>query len=311
MAEERLTKNERREQAREQAAKARAAQAKKAKRNRIVLFSSIGLIVVALGLIVTLIVVNSQQQAALIAKSATGPKNMASGGLVFTSTTAVKQTPAAKSIKPTADVKDKVKVDIFLDIQCPYCKALDLAARDYLATELNAGKITYEVHPVVFINEYSNRGANAFACVANSEPKRAWDYLSLLYDNQPTETKQGGLPNSELATLAQKAGVEHQSTVNCIGGSTTARYQSWLQSTTAFATSKGLPGSNVKSIQSTPTVIIDGKQMFFKNDYLGDLRAAMDAAAKAKGVTLAPFTATGTNGETTAPSTSGDSGAAK
>lgn len=300
MAQEKLTKNERRDQAREQAAKARAAAAKRKVRNRIVLFSSIGLIVVALGLIVTLIVVNSQQQAAKLAASSISPKNMASGGLVFTSTKTVASTPATKTITATKATKDKVKVDIYLDFQCPYCKALDVADRDYIATQLDAGKITYEVHPLTFINEYSQRSANAFACVANKQPEHSWDYMSLLYDRQPEETKVGGLPNSDLGTIANDAGVDDQAAINCIT-SKDLTYEQYLQTITARATANGAPGTSVKSIQSTPTVFVDNKQVQFTTGYLTDFQKAVDAAAKAKDIALAPYTATST--DTTTPGT--------
>lgn len=305
MAQEKLTKNERREQAREQAAKARAVAAKRKVRNRIVLFSSIGLIVVALGLIVTLSVVNSQQQAAKLAASSISPKNMASGGLVFTSTKTVVSTPATKTVTATKATKGKVKVDIYLDLQCPYCKALDVADRAYIGTQLNAGKITYEVHPLIFINEYSNRAANAFACVANKQPEKSWEYLSLLYDRQPDEQKTGGLPNSELGSIARAAGVTDVSVIGCIT-SRELKYEKWLQNTTERATRKGAPGTSTKSIQSTPTVFVDNKQVKFTKDYLGDFQSALESAAKAKGVILAPYNTPSADSGATALGTTTD-----
>lgn len=302
---ERLTKNERREQAREQAAKAREAAKRRKTRNRIVLFSSIGLIVVALGLIVTLIVTSSQQSAARLEASSVSPKNMASGGLVFTSTKSVASTPATKTVTATKATDGKVKVDIYLDFQCPYCKALDQADRDYIGAQLDAGKITYEVRPVVFINEYSARAANAFACVADKQPQRSWDYMGLLYDRQPEETKVGGLPNSDLGAIADEAGVDDQATINCITD-TKLRYEKWVQNITERATSNGAPGTSVKAIQSTPTVFVDNKQVQFTKDYLGDFKAAVESAAKAKDITLAPFTAAATPAPSAAPGTSTD-----
>lgn len=285
MPEEKLTKNARRDAARERAAENRRAAARKAKRNRIVLFSSIGLIVVAIAVIITLVIVNVAQRNAALQVTANGPKNMASGGLVLTSTTQAASTAPSKTTKPTAKNSSKVQVQIYLDVQCPYCNQFETAAHDYIGQQLDAGKLTYEIHPVVFINEYSGRGANAFACVANTEPQREWDYLNLLYQNQPSEETQGGLPTSKLVNLAAQAGVKEASTLACIKDD--ARYSQWLTATTTAATTKGAAGTDAGKITSTPTVIVDGKKVTFTTDYLGDFEKAVQAAAAAKHITLA------------------------
>ena len=94
---EKLTKNERREQAREQARRAREAEKKREKRNRWLLQGGIVVVVVAILGVVALVLSQSMKPAG------PGPANMISGGVTFGSDLEVVKTASlqeARSVRP-------------------------------------------------------------------------------------------------------------------------------------------------------------------------------------------------------------------
>jgi protein-disulfide isomerase len=286
-----ITKSQAKDEARRKAAEQREAERKRVKRNKIVLLSSIGLVVVAIIAIIALVVANGVQNSQLAAKASNGPKNMASGGFVLTSTKSVEQTPASKNPVATKADPKKVPVQIVIDLQCPYCKQFEAQNSKYLGSLLDSGKITYEVHPVAFLSEYSNRAGNAVLCVANSEPEKLWDYLQLLYSKQPDERNPGAVTNSMLRQYAVDAGISDADTLSCIRSA--KRYTPWLLNATNIVGDKGLSGTNVSKVNSTPTLVVDGKQVQPSLAANGatdtpspELVAAIEAAAKTRGISL-------------------------
>lgn len=87
----RLTKNERRQQAREKARQAREKERAREKRNRLLLQGGIVLGVLAIVVVVGLVIANALKPAG------PGPANMASGGVVFEQDLQVQDTPALES----------------------------------------------------------------------------------------------------------------------------------------------------------------------------------------------------------------------
>ena len=87
----RLTKNERRQQAREKARQAREKERACEKRNRLLLQGGIVLGVLAIVVVVGLVIANALKPAG------PGPANMASGGVVFEQDLQVQDTPALES----------------------------------------------------------------------------------------------------------------------------------------------------------------------------------------------------------------------
>lgn len=155
-------------------------------------------------------------------------------------------------------------VDTFIDPMCPYCGEFEKANGSTLGGLVNDGTITLRIHPLTFLDQasggskYSSRASSALTCVAANDPVKTLVFLAALYDNQPREGT-SGLSDSELRKLATSAGATSSSA--CISG---GDYIGWVQKFNDKALHGGITGADIKSIQGTPTVLVDGH--VFKGD---------------------------------------------
>lgn len=257
----RPTKNERRQQAREQAKLAHESQQKKQKRNRIFMQGGIALGIVAVAAIVTLIIVQNTKP------EGPGPLNMATDGATFEEGFAVAATPALAADEtpqvPTVN-RDELPLDIviYVDYSCVHCGEFEQANQELLNDLVSSGKATVSVHPLAFLSEYSNRAANTFGCVVNSAPESAWKLHSALLSKevQPLGNPQG-LSNDELLNQAELAGASLTPTLtSCVED---GQFEKFFAAATNRALSGPIPnvadGTKLDKVQGTPTVLVNGK----------------------------------------------------
>jgi protein-disulfide isomerase len=103
--------------------------------------------------------------------------------------------------------------------------------------------------------QYSLRAANAAACVAEFSPNHFFDFNEALFINQPKEGS-AGLTDQQIEARATNAGVTDMLQVSrCIDE---RRFRSWVQAATARALNGPIPGSDLKEIAGTPTIIVNG-----------------------------------------------------
>ncbi len=289
---DKLTKNERRAQAREQA---RAMQEQRRRRERMRRGLTIGGIVVAavaIVAIVAVVIVNS------IRPAGPGPENMASNGIVIGKDFVAERTdatPAEGEPTPTAPREDIIQIEIYQDYMCPVCGDFDDANRATLEQLLSSGAATVEVHPISILDraslgtKYSTRSAAAAAGVAEYAPDSFWAFNSAMYDNQPSE-QSAGLTNDEIVGIAEGAGIDTSTGLaDCIRE---GRFMSWVEDATVRAGTQPLPGTDGVVADRTPTVIVNGEK------YPG---APADAAGFQAFVTATAGQLTGES-ETPAPS---------
>lgn len=260
-----LSKNERREAAREKARLLREVQKKKDRRAKFLVQG--GIIVVSLGIIaaVTLVILNG------IRPAAPGPLNMLSDGIKIgedfeaITTTALQpgRDPLPNERDPASEIID---IKIFVDYMCPICGAFEAENGDQIATLVESGAATIEIHPVAILDrfsvgtEYSTRAANAAACVANSSPDSFYDYNAALFEDQPEENTEG-LSNEELFDRAVSVGVTDRNDIEeCIDE---GRFEDWVGDATGRARNGPIPFSNVEEFKGTPTIIVNGQQYNF------------------------------------------------
>ncbi|MEA9985830.1 MULTISPECIES: DsbA family protein [Subtercola] len=257
----RQSKNQRREAAREKAKQLREQQHKKEVRNRVVLFSGLGVVLIAIVVSVVLIVASSAKPAG------PGPLNMASDGLKITTGNVAETTPAlAADQQPTpsaANPTGVLDIRVYIDYMCPYCGQFETTNVAQIGKWVASGAATYEVHPLSLLDrsslgtKYSTRAANAAACVANYSPNNFFDFSAALFQNQPAENT-SGLPDSQLQSIAASAGVGSTDQINsCIQNQD---FKGWVATSTTRATTEPLPGSTVAKVTGTPTVLVDGQQ---------------------------------------------------
>ena len=258
----RQSKNQRREAAREKAKQLREEQRKKEVRNRVVLISSLSVVVIAIIVGVALVIVST------IKPAGPGPANMASDGIQISTGFVAETTPAlAAGEDPVPSTTDPasgvVDIRVYLDYMCPYCGQFEATNNAQLGEWVQSGAATVEIHPLSILDrsslgsKYSTRAANAAACVANYSPDQYWQYNSLLFQNQPTENTEG-LDDATLKDLASQAGVTAQSDIeSCIDDT---QFRGWVADATSRALAGPLPDTDEAKVTGTPTVLVNGEK---------------------------------------------------
>lgn len=282
MMAEKLTKNEKREAAREEARKRRELELKQAKKRRlfVMLGSFVGVLAV-IGLVVMVVVSGNKPAVAQI-----NPKNMISNGVLFENNVNTPvETPAigkGESAVPTEPSTDKVNVTIYLDYSCPYCKKFEAAQSKILADYVNKGEITVEYHPLAFLTNYSVAAANASACVASNEPAKWWKVNEALFAAQPEEAVAQGWNQKSSINFVKDTLKSYElsgETKTCMSDTP---YVDWLSKATSDALSGPLPNSSAQKVEGTPFVLVDGN--LYKVDYINDPKMLSNVIEEAKKV---------------------------
>lgn len=256
---DRVPKRDRREAAREKARLMREEAQRRARRRKWMVQGSVSVGLVVVLAIIALVIVTS------IRPAGPGPRNMASGGILLTSTTKVVKSPphAADSLASNQEsTSDNVAhIRVYLDYQCPYCKQFEDTNGKQIAQWLNSGIATLEIHPISILDassggtHYSTRAANAAACVANYAPSRFYAVNSALFAKQPPENG-NGLTDEKILSILKGAGASSDALTACVKNGT---YSAWVKSVTQkVTTAKTLPGTKVP-LSGTPTVLVNGK----------------------------------------------------
>ena len=273
MPDERQTKNDKRDAARELARVTREKQKGQERLRRWLIPSGVTVVVLAIVAIVVLVVSTSGPAP----QTAAGPKNMISDGILFTGVDGKitpTKTPAIKAKgtpTPTVQEDDGVAhIITYVDFSCPVCQAFEETNAAQIASLVQAGQATLEVHPVAILDRsslgarYSSRANDAGACVANFAPDSFLDVMSEFYAKQPAENTTG-LTNSQIISLVHSAGLKNSDVDACIKGES---FKSWMAAATQRATSDSSLVNPSSGGFGTPTVMVNGKM------YTGDVSDA-------------------------------------
>ena len=285
----RPTKSQRREQAREQARIARAKEKKREKRNRLFIQGGVVLGAIAILAIVGLVITQA------MAPAGPGPKNMASGGVVFEKDLKVRETPALESdqVREAPKVnRDELPLDVtvYSDYMCPACSAFEQANGLMLENYVGSGDITLQAYPLNFLDasslgtKYSTRAGNLLGCVVEQQPDAAFKLNALLLDPsvQPEQNSQG-LTDDELIAVAEQAGAKPDTELKqCVKD---RRFGEFISANTKAATETGVvgmaegaqialdatgsqlqPADGPQRLISTPLVIVNGEQWLAGRD---------------------------------------------
>ena len=257
------TKRDRREEARETARLMREEAAKKAKRRKVIVQSSVIVGVLAVLTVVGLIVYSGVSASSNVAN----PKNMISGGIVLTQADqAVKSAAISGGDAPTPTTQKldgkTAHIQIWLDYQCPYCDQFETTNSDQMKQMMADGTATLEIDPVAILdsstnNKYSTRSAAAASCVANYDPDKFFDINSALFANQPDESTGSGLTNAEMLKLFKDAGVESKQITDCVNNQT---YAQFVTNRTKEAVASKQLANPTSGGFGTPTVFVNGER---------------------------------------------------
>jgi protein-disulfide isomerase len=150
------------------------------------------------------------------------------------------------------DPNAPVKIVIYEDFLCPFCRELESSTRDFLRENAAKGKVLVEYQPINLLTRfpYSAKALNAWAAVLkNKGPKAALELHDLLYEHQPYEESSGNVTDSQIASWVKQAGAD-----------TDAVRQAMKAPDTAFfaAAQQAMTDANVTS---TPTVFVNGEEL--------------------------------------------------
>lgn len=224
----RPTKAERTSAAREAARKLHAEQAAAAKRKS--LFVKLGVVAAVLLVVALVVMIVVQQRAASVPDEGAIPAGgNEHGGIVLVSDgnggTTVDSSlgggtinvndageveagaqPAPRGLEEGADLDQMV---IYVDVNCLHCSTFEEQFSEQLKDWTANGDIQLEYRNIAILDgnsstNYSSRGANALACVADQAPESYMDFASALFAQQPN----GEITNAEMAEMAANNGAE-------------------------------------------------------------------------------------------------------
>lgn len=231
---------------REKVAAARAAAAARERRRRQLIIGSVVAAVLVLIGVIGFAVQNSREESkpVVLPASATGPDNAIVVG---------------KADAP-------VTLDFYEDFQCPACGSLESTTGSTISDLIDSGDIKINYHVMSFLGDESKRAANASAAAANEGKFK--EFHDALFADQPEEHT-GGYQTDTLIQKGASVGLTSDAFVSAVRD---GKYDGYVAKVDEDASRSG--------VTSTPTVLVDGKQLSADQLTPDGLRAAVSAAAK-------------------------------
>ncbi|MCD7101771.1 DsbA family protein [Pseudoclavibacter sp. 13-3] len=280
-AQNRPTKNERREAAREKARQLREQQERQRKRNRLLI--QIGVVVAVVAVVVGgwLIVQNVQKHEQ--AAASVMPANMPNDGVVISQDLAVQRAEARSvDVQPERQTSadGRLVVELYADFMCPVCGQFEQTYGQMLSEQAQAGNIDLVIHPVSILDQasqgtkYSTRAAAAAASVATYAPDSFLNYFTTLLQPgvQPSEST-SGLTDDRLVELARQViGDDQPDEQDQVEKSIRdGEFKKWVKRSTDAA-----------NLTGTPTVYIDGQSV----DDLSKVSETLQQKLKDRGIDM-------------------------
>lgn len=145
-----------------------------------------------------------------------------------------------------------VKVEVYFDFLCPFCKQFEATVTPTLDQLVTSGKITLIWHPLGFLDSHSNPAGYSTHAAASagcaSDASQLKPYGQALFAAQPPEGGPG-LSDDQLITIAGDVGIINPAFASCVRAS---HYAPWVTQLTNQAIQRG--------VTATPTVYVNGKQ---------------------------------------------------
>jgi len=163
----------------------------------------------------------------------------------------------------------KPTIDVYVDYQCPACRAFEILNGGYLNEVIAQNKAKVVFHPMTFIGPESILAANAAACAADENEFMAMNLA--LFQDQSAEENSGKWQGDALLNIGKSIGINSAKFETCIKDGS---YVNWTGNV-ATANAKA-------DVNGTPTIFVNGKELdrSKENNEYGDpvkFRAALAA----------------------------------
>ncbi len=166
----------------------------------------------------------------------------------------------------------RVRVDMYVDFQCPACSSLEASAAPVLQKLISTDAITLAYHPMSTLdpktkNQYSSRAASSAGCA--SDYGYFLPYVQALFANQPTESSGTGLTDDQIVHVGGLAGINDPHFAQCVRAQ---KYRKWVTHVNQQAAAK--------HVIAVPTVLVNGRSVAVPggSPTLPELQAAIKAA---------------------------------
>ena len=139
-------------------------------------------------------------------------------------------------------------IDIYEDLQCIYCKQFESANLQYIESLIAEKKAVVSYRLLSFVGPQSVDAANAAACAADEN--QFLSFHGTMYANQPAGEDSGEWTKERILNIGAAAGISSPSFVECVNND---KYIGWVEKVSIAANEAG--------VQSTPTILINGKKL--------------------------------------------------
>ncbi len=146
------------------------------------------------------------------------------------------------------DLKNVPKVDIWEDMQCPFCGRFEGVNGPYIQKLIKEKKATIVFHMLSFAGPESVLAANAIACSADEG--KFLQYHEYLYATQSPTENSGKWSTEGLLSAGSEVGLTSSTFKSCVADGT---YGQWVKNVADDGASK--------NINATPTVFKDGQKL--------------------------------------------------
>ena len=149
------------------------------------------------------------------------------------------------------DPNAPVKIDVYVDFQCPSCKNFSEDVEPKIFDQLVAsGDVLYTFRHFPFLDDNvvgkeSDQAANASMCAMDQD--RFWDYHAILFANWNGEN-QNAFSDKRLVAFAESLGLDMDTFNNCFEAN---KFKADIDSDLAAGRMKGVKG--------TPSVFVNGE----------------------------------------------------
>ena len=267
----RPTKAERRETARAEAQRIRAAQEARAKRARLITIAGIVALVLVIGAVVWFVINNAKDGQSATTTSGGGADVELTGAAISGNLSAVEKFNAGApgsisygtDLTPATQTDGAPVVELYADFACPHCYDFEQLRVPALTEMAKNGEITFVMHPVAILDrsedfsEFPSRAADAYYAIAAGDPAHLEETGKALFEmwhSYGVGGYKGDAPGSaQIAEAAQQAGVD-QKIVDAIKGGSVERI---AQASTKAMLDAGLTG--------TPTLMLNGEEVAAEN----------------------------------------------
>lgn len=175
-----------------------------------------------------------------------------------------------------------VRIELWTDLSCPYCRMLEEASGDVISEAVASGTATLVIHPLNFVSakhgdqtQWSTRAAGALAAALDAGNGDALPaFYALLQHNQTLADGESHPTDDDIVTYATKAGV----TTDLSDAVKAQPFAAWVQASNDYWMGRTIEGTT-QVVKGVPVLVIGGTVVDLEAaDVAGTVKAAIEAA---------------------------------